>query len=115
MFEIVVSGTCTSYVGKGTSVRKRVTKNIGLTLDPPDHFRSHFASKLRSKNHIKNDLQKALNLMPKGSQNRAEIDAETHQKSMPKLVMEKIMKIIKNHVSLNVKIIEIHCKNKCFG
>ena len=52
--------------------------------------------------------------MPKGSQNRAEIDAQTHQKSMPKLVMKKIMKIIKNHISLDGKNIEIHCKNKCF-
>jgi hypothetical protein len=33
---------------------------------------------------------------------------------MPKLVTEKIRNIIKNHVSLNGKIIEIHLKNKCF-
>ena len=52
--------------------------------------------------------------MPKGVKNRVEIGAEIHQKSMPKLVMEMIMKIIKNHVSLNGKIIEIHCNNKCF-
>ena len=52
--------------------------------------------------------------MPKGSQNGAEIDAQTHQQSMPKLVTEKIMEIINNHVSLNGKFIEIHCKNKCF-
>ena len=33
---------------------------------------------------------------------------------MPKLVTEKIRKIIKNHVSLKSKIIEIHWKNMCF-
>jgi hypothetical protein len=36
--------------------------------------------------------------MGKGSQNEAEIDAKTHQKSMPKLVSEKIRRIMKNHV-----------------
>ena len=50
--------------------------------------------------------------MRKGFQNRAEIDAQTHQKSMPKRVMNKIMKIIKNHVSLSGKIIEIHYFSK---
>ena len=33
---------------------------------------------------------------------------------MLKLVTEKIRKIINNHVSVNSKIIEIHCKNKRF-
>ena len=33
---------------------------------------------------------------------------------MPKLVKEKIRKIIENHVYLNGKLIEIHCKNKLF-
>ena len=50
--------------------------------------------------------------MPKESQHGIKNDAKTHQKSMPKLVTEKISKIIKNHVSLKGKIIEIHCKNK---
>ena len=67
-----------------------------------------------SKNHSKNDHQTTLNVMPKGSQDGAEIVTITHQKTMPKLVTEKIMKIIKHHVSLKGKIIEIHCKNKCF-
>ena len=62
----------------------------------------------------KNAQPKTLNLMPKGSQNGAKIDAQTHRKSMPKLVMEKIRKNIKNHVSLNGKNIEIHWKSKCF-
>ena len=33
---------------------------------------------------------------------------------MPKLETKKIKNFIKNHVSLNGKIIQIHCKNKCF-
>ena len=50
----------------------------------------------------------------KGSQNGAEIDAKTHQKSMPELVSKKISEIIKNHVSLKNEIIEIHWKNIVF-
>ena len=42
------------------------------------------------------------------------IDAKSHQKSMPKLVTKKIRKVIQNHVSLNGKIIEFHCKNNGF-
>ena len=38
--------------------------------------------------------------MLEGSQNGAKIDATTHQKSMPKLVTKKIMKIIKDNISL---------------
>ena len=45
--------------------------------------------------------------MSKGSQNGAQIDAKSHQKSIPKLVTKKNMEIIKFHVSLNGKIIEI--------
>ena len=52
--------------------------------------------------------------MPKGSHNGTKNDAKTHQESMPKLVTNKIMKLIENHVSLNGKIIENHCENKCF-
>jgi len=43
-----------------------------------------------------------------------QINAKTHQKSMPKLVTKRIRKVIKNHVSLNDKIIEFHCKNNNF-
>ena len=53
--------------------------------------------------------------MPKWFQHGANIDTKTHQQSMPKLVTERISKIIKNHVSLNGKIIEIHYKNFCFN
>ena len=38
-------------------------------------------------------------------QNEANIDDKTDQTSMPKLVAQKIMNIIKNHVSLNGKIV----------
>jgi hypothetical protein len=44
----------------------------------------------------------------------AQIDAQSHQKSMPKLVTKRIRKIIKNHVSLKGKIIEIHWRNNVF-
>ena len=52
--------------------------------------------------------------MPNWRQNDIKIDATTHNKSMPKLVTRKFMEIIKNHVSLNGKTIEIQYKNKCF-
>ena len=41
-----------------------------------------------------------MEFIEKGSQNGAEIDAETHQKSMPKLVSKKIRNIMENHVFL---------------
>ena len=53
--------------------------------------------------------------MPKGFQHGADIDAKTHQQSMPKQVSEKIMKIIKNHLSMKGQIFQIHCKNNAFG
>ena len=52
--------------------------------------------------------------MREGSQNGAPIDANTHQKSMPKVVTKRIMKIIKNHISLDGKIIGIHYKTNVF-
>ena len=61
------------------------------------------------KKSSRNRSQKKLEYMQKCFQNEVEIDATTHHKSMPKLVTQKIMKIIKNHVSLNCKIIKIHC------
>ena len=39
---------------------------------------------------------------------------KTNENSIQKQVTGNIMKIIKIHVSLNCKIIEIYCKNKCF-
>ena len=55
-----------------------------------------------------------MKIIAKGSQNGAEIDAKTHQKSMPELVSKKIREITKNHVSLKSEIIEIHWKNNGF-
>ena len=46
----------------------------------------------------------------KGCQN----GAQTNQKSMPKLVTKKTIQIIKNHVSLNGKVIQIHRKTNLF-
>ena len=47
--------------------------------------------------------------MPKGSQNGTKNDVNTQQKHMPKLAMKKkIKKVIKNHISLKAKIINIH-------
>ena len=58
--------------------------------------------------------KKTWNFMKKHLKKGAQINAKSHQKSMPKLVTKKIRKIIKNHVSLNRKNIEIHWKNACF-
>ena len=41
-------------------------------------------------------------------------DNETNGNSIKKHVTGSFMKIIKNHISLNGKIIEIHSKNTCF-
>ena len=70
-------------------------------------------STLYPKTHKQNADRKTLNCITKGSQNGTQNDAQTHHNSMPKFVTEKIMNIIKNHVSLNGIIIQIHCKNKC--
>ena len=68
---------------------------------------------------IKKSMQKPMSKKheknAKGSQNEAEIDAKTHQKSMPELVLKKIREIIQNHVSLKSEIIEIHWKNNGLG
>ena len=55
-----------------------------------------------------------MKLTSKGFQHGTEIDAQTHQKTMPKLVTEMIRKIIKNHVSQKSKINQIHNQNKGF-
>ena len=52
--------------------------------------------------------------MRKGSQNGTKADAQTHQKSMLKLVTKKIMKIIKNHVSLGGKSLKFNLKKQVF-
>ena len=52
--------------------------------------------------------------MQKGFQNGAQIDVQTHQKSMPKLITKKVIKNIKQYVFLNGKFIQMQNKNKCF-
>ena len=74
----------------------------------------HNLEKMLSKIHSKIDREKTWKMKPKRSRNGAEFDAKTHQKSMPELVSEKIKKIMKIHVSLKSKIIEIHWKNNGF-
>ena len=77
-------------------------------------FWEPFPLKIPSKIHQKIESEKTLKIIAKGFQNGAEIDAKTHQKSMPELVSKKIREIIKNHVSLKSEIIEIHWKNNGF-
>ena len=74
---------------KGTSVRKQVTKKVAKGETGSISFGAVFDQKSinkNSKNHAKNNHPKTLNLIPKGSQNGAKIDAKTYQKSMPKPV-----------------------------
>ena len=112
--EKLFSNTCRYYVGKRYKCdRKRHEKGrlrvlyAGAILVP-------FPPKSWSKNRCKNRCRKNMKIIIKGSQNGAEIDAKTHQKSMPELVSKKIKEIIKNHVSLKSEIIEIHWKNNGF-
>ena len=53
--------------------------------------------------------------MPKGCQNGTNIDAETHQQSMPKLVTEKSLKLSKNMFFWMVKSFEIIVKTMVFA
>ena len=52
--------------------------------------------------------------MKKPFKKGTQINTKTHQKAVPKLVTKRIRKIIKNHVSLKSKIIEIHWKTMGF-
>ena len=76
------------------------------------HFGNIFTKKLIKQSMQKTMSKKNMKIIAKGFQNGTEIDAKTHQKSMPELVSKKI--IIKNHVSLKSEIIEIHWKKHCF-
>ena len=69
--------------------------------------------KITSKIHQKTRTPKTLNLIPKGCQDGAQIDANIHQKSMPTLVKRRKHENHKNHVSLNENFIQNHCKNNC--
>ena len=42
-------------------------------------------------------MRKGCQCIPKRCANQAKLDAQSHQKQMPKLVAKKIMKIVKNH------------------
>ena len=108
------SGTCRYYEGKRYKCdRKRYEKcPTGFNLLAP--FWKPFPLKIPSKIHQKIDSEKTLKIIAKGSQNGAEIDAKTHQKSMLEMVSKKIREIIKNHVSLKSEIIEIHRKKNGF-
>ena len=71
----------------------------------------------REKHHLEKHEKSAPKKMkhhaekvPKWSRN----GTNTNGNSIQKQVTGNIMKIIKDHVSLNGKIIEIHNKNKCF-
>jgi hypothetical protein len=110
----VFSGTCRYYVGERYKCDRKVTKkgdSVNVFWQPilvPN------LEKMQSKIHSKIDREKTWKMKPKRSRNGVEIDAKTHQKSMPELVSEKIKKIMKIHVSLKSKIIEIHWKNDGF-
>ena len=70
---------------------------------------------MQLKSYVKNERSKTPTLMPKGINKGNDIDAKTLQKSLPKQASENIMKIIKNHVFLNSKVIQIHIsKNNVF-
>ena len=64
--------------------------------------------KMQLKIHSKIKRGKAWKRIPKGFQNGAEIDAKTHLKAMPKLVSKKLRKIMKIHVFLKRKTMQIH-------
>ena len=112
--ENVVSGICRFTKVKGTSVWKKDAKKDRKKSIAADIFAGAIFDqnrlKIDSKIHPQNDHQQTWNLMPKVSQNGANIDATTHQNSMPKLVTKKIRNIIDNHLSLNGKNIKIHLK-----
>ena len=99
---------------KGTSVTKRKGKRVVPSTLFGEPILVQNLEKIASKIHSKIDREKTWKMKPKRSRNGAEFDAKTHQKSMPELVSEKIKKIMKIHVSLKSKIIEIHWKKNGF-
>ncbi len=112
--EKLFSGTCRYYVGKRYKCDEKWCKKKYKLHTDLDTFLTKFPPKSWSKNRCKNRCWKNIKIIAKDSQNGAEIDAKTHQKSMPELVSKKIREIIKNHVSLKSEIIEIHWKNNGF-
>ena len=102
------SGTCRYYVGKRCKCDEKWCKKTYPPYTDLDTFLIKFPPKSWSKIRCKNRCRKNIKIIAKGSQNGAEINAKTHQKSMPELVSKKIEEIIKKHVSLKSEIIEIH-------
>ena len=78
------------------------------------HFRSQDQQKhmkMTINHYLKNAHPKTPTLMPKGSQKGRQTLFPKFQKILPNQISENIMKFIKNHMLLNCKIIQIHCKN----
>ena len=100
--EKVVSGTCRSYVSKRYKCADKGCEKGGYRQTQNIMFLGHsFDQQFDNKSFQKfikkkNNQLKTWNCMPKGFQNGAKIDTQTHQKPMPKLVTKRIMKIIKN-------------------
>ena len=110
----MISGTCRSYESKRYKCAEKgrdPPPTVLLLLDP---VLINNRLKTDSTNQIKKRSTKNMKIDAKGIPKWSQIDAKSHQKSIPKLVSKKIMKIIKIHVSLNGKIIEIHCENNSF-
>ena len=80
-----------SIFGKGREKGAQSVPPSYIFLGP---FWEPFPWKIQSKKSFKNWSRKTLKIIAKDSQNGAEIDAKTHQKSMPKLVSKKIVKIM---------------------
>ena len=112
--EKLFSRTCRYYMSKRYKCDRKRDEKEWVRVDWPGPILVPFPPKSWSKNRCKNRCRKNMKIIAKGSQNGAEIDAKTHQKSMPELVSKKIREIIKNHVSLKSEIIEIHWKNNGF-
>jgi hypothetical protein len=63
---------------------------------------------------VKKKHAKRCQCIPKGYPNGAKFDAQSHQKPKPKLLAEKIMKIINNHVFLMCKTCKFIIKTMFF-
>jgi hypothetical protein len=98
---------------------KQVTKKTRWCRNVPrqaSNLGAIFVSKFDKKNHQKkhNKKNKIINYQETFWQNGANIDAETHPKSMQKMVPTKIRKSIEDHDFLKCKNMEIHCKGHHF-
>ena len=114
----MVSGTCGSYMSKRYKCDEKWCEKRGMHPTPAPAFGCSFDQKSINNRFTKLSKktipQKHKIWYKRDPKNGTTINTKTHQKSMPKLVTEKLMKIIKTNASLNGKIIEMHCKNYCF-